>query len=476
MTARDRPVSRRGFLGSCAVAAAAAPLAPAAPAGAGDLPEETLRTQVCVIGGGSAGIGTALAATRAGARVILLERDAVLGGTSTTAWVHTWEPCSGADGIPRELYERMKADPLAVVERDYAKGSPRVGGRPLPFEPRALIRVAGEALAAGGRCRVLYDTTFYRARVRGEGIEAVEAHFHGKRLLVRADVFVDCTADGDVCVSAGCASRLGEDPRSLYNEPSAPVRARARLNACTLVYRVTDTGVRQKPYLPPGVAEGLCPRPVCVRVLPNGDHLMNVVDMLNGNALLHERYGELMRQAHRRLAEHWHWLQRLRGGSSPWNRLAGPKGYATWTLAGVAPRLGIRETRRIVGEAVLTEHDCLAGLAGQKHKDIIAVTDHAVDIHGAGHKLYEMPHGPYGIPYRCLLPKGPGNLMIASRAGSFSHIAASSCRLSRTMMTLGQAAGTAAGLCAGKRISPRAVDVDELRAALRAGHVPLSAG
>lgn len=90
-----------------------------ATAGAGSLPQERIRTQVCVIGGGSGGIGAALAAARAGAGVVLLEREAILGGTSTNAWVHTWEPVSGANGIPRELYQAMKADPSAVTYPDY---------------------------------------------------------------------------------------------------------------------------------------------------------------------------------------------------------------------------------------------------------------------------------------------------------------------------------------------------------------------
>jgi hypothetical protein len=472
-------VTRRGFLGSCAAGAAGLPLglSQAQVAAAADAaPQERLRAEACVIGGGSAGIGAALAAARGGAKVVLLERDAVLGGTSTTAWVHSWEPCVGADGIPRDVYEAMKADPLGVVERDYAKGAPRVGGRPLPFEPRALIFAARELLAATGRCQVLLDATFYRARVKGRAVEAVEACFRAKRLTVEADVFIDCTADGDVCAAAGCEFHVGEDPKSRYGEPSAPKDAKLRLNACTLLYRVTDTGAAQKPHVPKGVREGLCPRPVCIRALPNGDHLLNAVNMIDGNALLHDDYAALLREAHRRVLEHWHWLQRLRPGSSRWNRLAGAKGYSTWTICGVAPRLGVRETRRILGDCVLTEHDCRAGLRGQKHGDVIAITDHAVDIHGSGHKLYEMPNGPYGVPYRCLLPKGAQNLLIASRAASFSHVAASSCRLSRTMMTLGQAAGTAAAICAKKHVAPRELDVRELQAALKAQRVAVAAG
>jgi hypothetical protein len=431
------------------------------------LPEERIRTQVCVVGGGSGGIGAALAAARGGAGVVLLEREPILGGTSTMAWVHTWEPVSGADGIPRELYEAMKRDPLAVTERDYAKGAPRRGGASLPFEPRALAYAAREALEATGRCKVLLGTTFCRARVQDDRVAAIEAWFPGRRLVVEADVFIDCTADGDLCADAGCDFHVGEDPRSRYDEPSAPEKAEPWLNGCTLVYRITDTGVKQKPYLPRDIPEGLCPRPVHIVVMPNGDHLLNAVNMIDGDALLHTEYSRLMREAHRRVVEHFHWLQRLEPKPGlRWTRFTGGRGYGTWSICGVAPRLGVRESRRILGDYVLTERDCRAGVKGQTHGDIVAISDHAVDLHGRKGRLYEVPNGPYGIPYRCLLPKGVANLIVASRAASFSHIAASSCRLCRTMMTLGQAAGNAAALCVRHDIAPRQVDGAALQAAL----------
>lgn len=442
-------------------------------AGEAGAPEERIRAQVCVIGGGSGGIGAAVAAAREGAQVVLLERDAILGGTSTTAWVHTWEPVSGADGIPRDLYEAMKADPMAVTEPDYDRGAPRRGGKGLPFEPRSLNFAAREALEATGRCRTLLDTTFHHARVEGDRVAAVEAWFHGKHLVVEAETFIDCTADGDVCVEAGCDFHLGEDPRSLYNEPTAPEKAGMYLNGLTLCYRITDTGVKQKPSLPKGIEEGICRKPVHVVVMPNGDHLLNPVGMIDGNAILAGDYSRLMHEAYRRVLEHFYWLQRLEPGQR-WNRYTGPEGYSTWTIAGVAPRIGVRETRRILGDYVLTEHDCRAGVKNQKHADVIAISDHAVDIHGSKGRLYEVPNGPYGVPYRCLLPRGVSNLMIASRAASFSHIAASSCRLCRTMMTLGQAAGTAAAMGVKHHADPRQVDVPELQAKLQAGGVAVS--
>ncbi|MHC4444715.1 MAG: FAD-dependent oxidoreductase [Planctomycetota bacterium] len=327
---------------------------------------------------------------------------------------------------------------------------------------------------ATGKSKVLLGTTFHRARVSGKTVTAVEAWFPGKHLTIEADLFVDCTADGNLATDAGCEFHLGQDARSVYNEPSAPQIAQMQLNSCTLLYRVTNTGKVLKTALPQGIKEGICPRPVCIRILPNGDHLINPLDMIEGNALLHNDYSRLMRDGLHRAIEHFHWLQNQEPQQR--NHIAGPMGYKTWTLVGIAPRIGVRESRRILGDYILTEQDCLAGLKNQQHNDIITITDHAVDIHGTNSRLYEVPNGPYGVPYRCLTPRGVENLFIASRAASFSHIAASSCRLSRTIMTIGQAAGTAAAMAVKHHLTTRQVDIRELQASMQAQGVDITTG
>ena len=468
-------IDRRTATQSMLAAAAAGILGPRRVVAAEGSREERIQTDVCVIGGGSGGIGAALAAVDGGARVVLLEQESILGGTSTNAWVHTWEPVSGADGIPRQLYEAMKPEPLAVTYQDYDSGAPRRGGRGLPFEPRALNYVAQRMLRDSGRCQILLGTTFFRTRVDGDRVRAVEAWFAGTRLVIEADLFIDCTADGDVCVDAGCEFHIGEDPKSRYGEPTAPEKAGMHLNGLTLCYRITDTGMKQEPYLPKEIEEGICRKPVHTVILPNGDHLLNAVGMIDGNAILYQDYSQLMYEGYRRVLEHFFWLQRLPPeDTSRWTRFVRGKGYGTWTISGIAPRIGVRETRRILGDYVLTEHDCQAGVKNQQHQDVVAICDHAVDIHGAKGRLYEVPNGPYGVPYRCLLPRGVENLMIASRAASFSHIAASSCRLCRTMMTLGQAAGTAAALSVRHHVPPRKVDRGQLQNSLRAQGVALT--
>jgi hypothetical protein len=126
-----------------------------------------------------------------------------------------------------------------------------------------------------------------------------------------------------------------------------------------------------------------------------------------------------------------------------------------------------------VCDYVLNENDLLAGLSGQKQADIICIADHSFDSHG-GHSNHtgELKE-PYGVPYRSLIPKGFKNLLVACRASGFSSIAASSCRLSRTMMQLGQAAGTAAVLSIRLKVDQPDVPAEALRDALRRQHVQL---
>ena len=165
----------------------------------------------------------------------------------------------------------------------------------------------------------------------------------------------------------------------------------------------------------------------------------------------------------RRVYAHWHYRQ------------VHFAEYRAYRMLALAPVLGVRESRRLVGRYVLTQHDLMAGLSDQRHVDLVAIADHALDTHGGGTR----PGGPgelaapYGVPFSCLLPREVDNLMVACRGASFTSLAASSCRLARTMMQLGQAAGTAAALALGHRLDPADVPPALLQDRLRAQHVSL---
>jgi hypothetical protein len=200
--------------------------------------------------------------------------------------------------------------------------------------------------------------------------------------------------------------------------------------------------------------------PVQCNHFPNGDLLLNMLPTMSGEEYLGLGPAAAYGECARRVKAHWHFLQ-----------THFPE-FRAYRVCRLASALGVRESRRVVCELMLTEHDLLAGLARQAHADIVTIADHPRDRHGAGGGCGEVA-APYGIPWRCLVPRGRRNLLVASRCAGFSSIAASSCRLSRTMMQLGQAAGTAAAIAVARHVDVPDVPADVLRARLRDQHVQL---
>jgi len=142
-------------------------------------------------------------------------------------------------------------------------------------------------------------------------------------------------------------------------------------------------------------------------------------------------------------------------------------GFENSRIAATATQIGIRESRRIVGEYTLTRDDVLQG----KHfDDAVARSAYPIDIHnpsGTGTQTHRLRAGEsYEIPYRCLVPEKVDRLLVAGRCISTTHEALASTRLTPTVMTLGQAAGTAAALAREEKVRVRDVDAAKLRAAL----------
>ncbi|MBL8673053.1 MAG: FAD-dependent oxidoreductase, partial [Alphaproteobacteria bacterium] len=143
-------------------------------------------------------------------------------------------------------------------------------------------------------------------------------------------------------------------------------------------------------------------------------------------------------------------------------------GFERAHFSGIAPRIGIRETRRIMGEAVLSRDDVLQG---RKRADGIAKGAHELDVHGAGsaHRREMIKDGgSYDVPFGCLLPRDTSNLLVAGRCLSATREAHGSARVMGTCMGMGQAAGTAAALCAAEGTSLRQLSVPALRDRLKA--------
>ncbi|MGD8237631.1 MAG: FAD-dependent oxidoreductase [Armatimonadota bacterium] len=462
------------------------------------------RYDLAVIGGGSGGVGAALSAARAGLKVALIDRADCLGGTSVRAGVTTWEPGAGGTGIPFDLFGRLRQSPNAVAVYSFGRhqawhdparepyrypggehvcdptrgyidtlrrhGSPG-GGRAqafrrehwhgVIFEPEHMARTMQELLTEAG-CHVLLNTAFTNAYAR-HGVVPFVTLSNGETLS--ADFYIDSTGDAVVCASLGCGQMMGRESRDAFDEPHAPATPGDQINGVTLLYRVTPGADARVEPLPSGIPADCWWRKrfpsAAIYHYPDGDLNINMLPTMDGRELLGRGRPAAHAECYRRIRAHWHYLQ------------TNYEEFRSFRVSRVAPMLGVRESRRIVGEYVLTEHDLRAGLSGQQHEDIICLADHAVDVHGMPSPGIRELTEPYGVPYRCLIPKGFRNLLVACRGASFSSIAASSCRLSRTMLQLGQAAGAAAAIAKELDVRLPNIPPSAVRGALREQHVQL---
>jgi hypothetical protein len=454
-----------------------------------------------VFGAGSGGIGAALAALRLGLSAALIESSNTIGGTVVRGGVHVWEPCAGSTGLPFEIYSRLRQFSKAVAIYSHGRHCcrhtrsdqpPFPGGENIidpnrryldtlqvhgantfdesftrehfhgvVFNPEVYMRVVEDMLAAHGAFHLSQETTVSDVRQADGFIHSV-ALTNGKS--VGAEVYVDATGDGRFCLACGCEALLGRDSRRLFNEPDAPDEADLLTNAVTLIYRVSPATRPEVTPLPAGIPSACWWRKqfpvVSATQCPWGDYHLNMLPTMEYREMVDLGGENAYRECCRRVRAHWHHIQ------------ADYPEFRRYRLSWIAPSLGVRESNRIVCEYMLTENDILAGFTSHSYHDIIALADHGLDRHGKGGS-YRGLIMPYGIPYRCLIPKGYQNLLVACRAAGFSSLAASSCRLSRTMLQLGQAAGTAAALATKRKCPVAQVPLTTLRQMLSDQHVQL---
>ena len=422
-----------------------------------------LKTEICVIGGGSGGFAAALRAAQSGCKTILVEKERLLGGNSTVCGVNCWEPGVGAAfGLPRELYHFMRNIPKGcgiyhnalhfslddpersnfpgglsriapaldyddTLKRGYIYGGPFKHNieywNGVIFEPLALDHCIRRMLR-DARCRVISGLACTEADCR-------DGHVFSVRLengdLIQAECWIDNC--GILAASAGCTFCMGQEAAEQYREPDAPKQSGiSRLNGVSLIFRVTPAKGRNT-----NCSTGTSRKGVMVaNEYPNGDYNCNMLPTMSGMTFFSLDMESAMAEMRRRVRDFWSYVQE----NFAWGR--------NLRIAKIFPRPGIRESFRIQCRCMLNENDLIAGLKRQEHGDLIVVADHQMDLHGA--KCPNRIVYPYGIPYRSLLPENADNLLIAGRIAGFSSLAASSCRLSRTIIRLGEAAGFAAAL------------------------------
>jgi hypothetical protein len=397
--------------------------------------------EVLVVGGGPAGLGAALAAARSGARTLLVEQHAMLGGLWTMGLVTPFFDAANKRGLSREIQSGLA--PLG------AEGM---------FRPPAIFLYhVGHAaalfdrLVVGSGAAVQLHTISDEAIVEGDRVRGAVLHSKSGPQTVRAGVVIDCTGDGDLAARAGCRFEMGrpEDgacqPATLYalvgGAPNEIVYSERILGAAAAAGgELTYHG----PYLfpqpgAPGVAIFMC------------THLYR----LDGTSAASLTRGEI--EGRRLIVEAIDLLRR-----------SGDPIFRDLFLIQFAGQIGVRETRRILGLHYLTVDEIVAG---RRFEDGVCPVTFNIDLHvydGDGpnkcQTLQKTP--PYEVPYGCLVPRDRRGLLVAGRCISGDHLAHASYRVTGDAAALGEAAGVAASLAVRKRCEPADLDGRDVRKAL----------
>lgn len=429
-------------------------------------------TDVLVVGGGPAGLGAALGAAKAGANVILTERYGFLGGNATAALVmplmsfHTQKPRREIEGATTLLpTDHGPGEPVVagvlttLLDRLVRAGgaiSPSLQtGYVVPFDPEVFKLVALDLLDEAG-VRFLFHA-FASDIISHQGVKGVVFETKSGPIVIRSQVVIDCTGDGDVAARAGAPYEIGREDDRL-------------VQPMTLMFRITEferadfeAYVKQHPDQWRGV-HGLWD--LIRKAAADGKLQLPREDMLFF-ATPHEREVSVNSTRVTKVLgtdvwdlsyAEWESRRQIRQIAAFLRRYVPGFEKAYVVQSGV--NVGVRETRRILGDYQLTADDILQA---RKFPDVIARSTYPIDIHnpeGTGTMLKRLPPGEaYDIPLRCLLPRNVEGLIVAGRCISGTHEAHSSYRVMPVSMATGQAAGVCAALAVRHGEPPRAVPV-----------------
>jgi len=404
---------------------------------------------VLVVGAGSAGSTAAIAAARTGAATLLVDRFGFLGGTSTAVldtfyafYTPGASPRKVVSGIPDDVVGRLVECGMAF-ERPNTYGA----GTGVTYDPETLKRVWDELVDDAGASTLLHAFVFAATVENGRVVE-VQAAAKGGVRRIRPRVVVDASGDADVCALAGAPFEApGDDVQSLStvfrvaNVDVVRAEAVPKPELWALMREARDSGryaltrvegsVHRTPH--EGVMMALMTR-------------VRKVDATDADQL-----SAAEREGRRQAGEYFRFLRER------------VPGYERAVLVSTSPAIGVRESRRIVGEHVLTAEEILSA---RQFDDQIARCGAPIEEHHAGDDtrwVYLDEGATYGVPYRSLQPQKLENVLVAGRCFSATHEAHASARSMATCMAMGQAAGTAAALT----VEPKRLDPAVLRARLR---------
>ena len=401
------------------------------------------KVDFCVIGGGLAGMSAAIAAARHGAKVLLMHDRPVLGGNASSE-VRMWICGARGEnnretGIVEEIaLENLYRNPML----NYS-----IWDSVLYEKVRLEENIT---LLLNCSCN---DVTMEGSRIKSvKGWQLTTQTWH----VVEADLFADCSGDSILAPLTGAEVRWGREARSEFNESIAPEAADGKTMgmSCLIQLRETD---RKQEFIPPSWAY----KYPTDEDLPHRSHdiapLNNYwwIELGGEQDTIHDT--EEIRD------------ELLKVAFGVWDHVKnyGDHGADNWILEWVGFLPGKRESRRYVGDHILTQHDVRAE---GRFPDLVAYGGWPMDDHHPGGMnypgeptIFHPAPSPFGIPYRCLYSRNIENLFCAGRNISTTHAALSSTRVMATCATVGQAVGTAAAIAVKEGLTPRGVYQHEIQ-------------
>ena len=420
--------------------------------------------EVAVLGGGPAGIAAAVAAARAGRRTLLIERYGFLGGMGTAAGVTNFCGLHGnVHGEMRRLVQGVASELLSRIDRLGGLNAPHlVLGKILAQAyDTSAYKIAADDLLASHKVDILFHALGAAVVMADDKrINALMVETKAGRQAVLANIFIDCSGDGDLAAWAGAPYEIGDDQGHLLY-PSMMFRlngvdpqkaGEAWRTIPTLMEQAEAAGTHKFPRK----AAIVRPQRHDVEWRVN----FTQVARKDGAAVNGLEPDEMTRgeiDGRRQAIEAFEFLRTV-------------PGFENSYIVDLPPQLGIRETRRVVGGYMLSGEDVL-GCAS--FEDSIGVNGWPIEAHVSGDVIFRFPPIPQSrgyneLPYRMLVPDGVDNLLIAGRCASMTHEGQSAARVSGACFAMGEAAGTAAALALSGNTIPRDIGVEKLQQGLRA--------
>ena len=416
----------------------------------------TYDVDVLVVGGGPAGIGAALSSARNGMKTLVIEQFNCLGGVAG-AGGHGHISKYDEQGTERRIVGGIAYE---LAGKLVEQGFGHLNSHGIWFEVEGLKLVLEQMFEQAG-VQLLYHTFFCDTVVENGVCTGAVIQNKGGRQIIKAKRVIDCTGDGDVAFKAGCAFEVGRikdgkcQPVTLMFTIGGvdwPTVGKWRTDyKMTKVWEEAQRNGDMRPFQKTVMGFWWTPtRPDQVGV--NFTHII-YIDSTKAEDLTAATI-EGRKQAYESIAVFRKYV----------------RGMENCYMVSTPNTVGIRESRRIMGDYLLTEDDVKSQ---REFNDNICYGSFFVDIHcidGAGMDptVWNPPEGfKYHIPYRILLPRGIENLMTAGRCVSCTHVALGSIRVMVPCIGMGEAAGTASAISIQQNITPREIDISSLQKRLR---------